>query len=465
MLREIRSLSFKKMHNYIQLDRHDFIKLLLLAGAFFCVIGSYSILRSLKTSIFLGLVGKEYQPISRLISLVIIFPCGILYSKLVDKLNRQQIFCLIIGIYAVLSLAFALLFAHPVIGVKNTITSPDRLLGWFFEIFMDMYSALVLTTFWGYANSISTPDFANKSYGLITAISRVGGIITPLIGLLFLHKLPLATHTSIPILVFISALLLLLAIYCAKKIIELIPDSYLQGYSAIHLQKTNDYQEHAEKPSMFEGIKLMVMQPYVMGIFGLVYSIEVISIIFDYQMQVLMSLETNNNISSMSSFMFIYTSSFQSLGLMFAFFGTSPMLKRFGTLACLLIMPIALMLLSVLAFFYPSLSSIFFIMIVVRALNYGFNYPVRETLYIPTVKDIQFKAKLWIDSFGKTFAKSSGSLFNQFLLYFSTNPYFILRVDSVYCIGITGIYFVISLLVGRKYQKTIYKNEVIGRRS
>ncbi|MBM3886969.1 hypothetical protein FJ364_03465 [Candidatus Dependentiae bacterium] len=463
--KERRSSFLKKACSYLQLDEHELTKLVLLAGAFFCIIGAYSILRSLKTSIFLGFVGKEYQPISRLISLVIIFPCGILYSKLVDKLKRQQIFGVVIGFYAILSFLFALSFAHPVIGVKNSITSPDRVIGWVFEIFMDMFSALVLTTFWGYANSIATPTFANKSYGLITAISRVGGIITPLLGLLFLHKLPLETHVSIPILVFIAACLLILAITCSKQITHL-PAAYLQGYSSQHADPPkHGIKNNVEKPGVFEGIKLMLTQPYVMGIFGLVYSMEVISIIFDYQMQVLMSIETNNHIGSMSSFMFIYTSYFQALGLLFALFGTSTLLSRFGTLACLLIMPIALLGLSILAFVSPSLNTIFFIMIVLRALNYGFNYPMRETLYIPTVKDIQFKAKLWIDSFGKTFSKSSGSLFNQFLLCFSSNPYFILRIDSIYCIGIACVYFVISLMIGKKYQKVIHNNEVIGRKA
>lgn len=460
---------YQAFKNYLQLDHYDILKLLLLAGAFFCIIGSYSILRSLKTSLFLGLVGKEYQPISRLISLFIIFPCGILYSKLVDKLKRQQIFYTVIGIYAALSFVFAVLFAHPEFGVKNTITSPDRVLGWAFEIFMDLYSALVLTTFWGYANSISTPLFANKSYGLITAISRVGGIVTPLLGLLFLHKLPIATHISIPILVFIAGIFLIFAVYCIKKIITALPEEYLHGYDTAHHKTTTIEPEvgakkSSSKPGVFEGIKLMLTQPYVMGIFGLVYSMEVIAIIFDYQMQVLMSIETNNNIGSMSSFMFIYTSSFQALGLLFALFGTSTLLKRFGTLNCLLIMPVAVLSLSVLTFMYPSLSTIFFVMIVLRALNYGFNYPVRETLYIPTVKDIQFKAKLWIDSFGKTFSKSSGSLFNQFLLCFSSNPYFILRVDSIYCVGVACVYGVISLLIGKKYQRTILNGEVIGRK-
>ncbi len=456
----------------LQLDRYDVCKLILLAGAYFFIVGSYSILRSLKTSLFLGFVGKEFQPISRIISLFVIFPCGFFYSLLVDKLKRQQIFYAVIGTYAVLSIVFTIFLAHPDFGVKNEVVSPYRILGWAFEVFMDLYSALVITTFWGYANSISTPDFANKGYGPLTAISRFGGISTPLLGLLFLHKLPLATHVSIPILTFLSGLFLLSAMWCIRKLVVVVPAAKLHGYEAAYKQEVASEKEEEKqhkkhpkadlKPSVFEGIRLMLTQPYVMGIFGLVYCFEFINVIFDYQMQVLMSIEMNNKIGAMSSFMFIYTSSFQTLGLVFALFGTSTLLKRVGTLYCLLIMPSALMGLSIILFVHPSLYTVFAVMIIMRALNYGFNYPIRETLYIPTVKDVQFKAKLWIDSFGKTLSKSSGSAFNHILLYFAANPLVIVRIDSMYCIAVSCFYAVISLLVGKKYQKTIRNNEVIG---
>ena len=94
-----------------------------------------------------------------------------------------------------------------------------------------------------------------------------------------------------------------------------------------------------------------------MGIFSVVYIYEAISVIIDYQMQVLMSIETNNAVGGMNSFMFIYTAAFQFLGLIFAFFGTAPLLKKIGVHWCILIMPIATIILMLAPFSAPSFYS------------------------------------------------------------------------------------------------------------
>ncbi len=44
-----------------------------------------------------------------------------------------------------------------------------------------------------------------------------------------------------------------------------------------------------------------------------------------------------------------------------------------------------------------------------KSINYAFSQPVKEALYIPTLKEIKFKSKSWIDAFGSKLAKGSGS--------------------------------------------------------
>jgi ATP/ADP translocase len=48
-------------------------------------------------------------------------------------------------------------------------------------------------------------------------------------------------------------------------------------------------------------------------------------------------------------------------------------------------------------------------------INYSFSKPLNEALYIPTTKDIKFKAKSWIDTFGTKISKSAGGLFTKFV--------------------------------------------------
>lgn len=449
---------YLNVKKYLQVDEYDITKLIYLGFAFFFIIGSYSILRSLKTSIFLEFVGREYIPVAKIIAVGLLFPVMFLYSRLIDSVRRYQVAMSMIVGYFILGIIFSLIFLHPVYGVKNTEASPNRLIGWVFEFFMDFYQALIVSSFWSFITSISTPDFANKTYGIIVSVSRVGGILSTGISILLLSFLPIPEWYSIPLLVFIASIFLLCAALCLYQIIKRVPKEYLHGYEAAYKASLQKKIEHTQKkPNALEGIRLMVKEPYVMGIFGLVCCFELINIIFDYKMEVLMSIETNNNVHAMSKFMLFYTGSFQALGCVLALIGTTTFLSFVGMRISLMVMPFATMLLGLLLYVHPTLSVVFVVMVIIRALQYGFNTPIREALYIPTIKDIQFKSKAWIDSFGRTIAKSSGSTVNLFM---GGGIQGIVGLSVI--LSISAIWFLVSFLVGRKYACTIKNNEVIG---
>lgn len=446
--------------NKLELDYHDTLKLVLSAITFFFVIGSYSILRSFKTSIFLAFVGASYEPYSKIISILVTIPTMLFYAKTIDKLKKHQAVYFFIGVYIVLTLLFAYLFAHPVYGIPNTVTSPSRFLGWAFEIFMDLFQALVVGTFWSFLTAISTPSFAGKSYGFIVAGSRVGGIVTTLLSWLILEKTTISATISISFLTALTAVFLMGALYCIYLIKKLVPAGHLHGYEAAYSVEQRDEKEHKET-GIFEGLRLVLTEPYVLGIFGLVFSFEIINIIFDYQMHVLMSIEANNQVGAMSSFMLLYTGTFQLLGLIFATFGTSTMIRRFGVRNCLLVMPAMSVIMALMPILYPKLLTLFIVMVVLRAINYGFNQPVREILFIPTVKDIKFKSKAWIESFGRTLSKTTGSTFNIFA---AQAPYMAIVLQSTLSIVVAAAWAIIAVMVGKKYISTVESNSVIGGR-
>ncbi len=454
MLKAIQSRLLYLQSILLQIDYSKRKRVALLAITFFFIIASYSILRPLKSSIFLGLVGKEYKPYSRLLTIILLIPCMLIHSKVVDHFKKHQTVYFFLSIYIVLTLIFAGLLAHPVYGLNNTAPSPFRIIGWAFDVFMDMYQALIVSTFWGFINYVSTPSFAKKSYGNIIAFSRIGGIISPAISFFIVNHLSLPCSTSIPLLISIAGFFLICAIFCVYLFSKFIPENHQTGYSTQQVTS-----KKREKPGILEGLKLMITQPYVLGIFALVYSFEIVNSVFDYQMHVLMSLENNNNIQDMSSFMFIYTATFQTLSLLFALFGTGKLLNRIGMRQCLAIMPLSVVILTVILVASPHLWTIFGIMVIMRGLNYGFNHPIREMLYIPTVPNIQFKSKAWIDSFGRTFSKTSGSVINIVTIM---HPYYCLLLQSSFTLIISSTWLFIALAVGKKHGETVEKGEVIG---
>ncbi|MCB9493458.1 MAG: hypothetical protein H6679_04260 [Epsilonproteobacteria bacterium] len=462
MLRSARYKVLSKTINYFQFNKNEAIKLICLGLSFFFVISSYSILRSLKTSVFLGLVGREYKPLAKIIAIFFTLPAILWYSKLIDKLKRYQVVCFFFAFYALLSVIFAYLFAHPVYGLRNAQTGYARMTGWAFELFMDLFQALVVSALWGFINSISTTKFATQSYGFIVAASRIGGISAPILSWFLLERTNLAGWYTISLLTLMTSVFLLLAAYFILKMIKKVPEQDLYGYCPME-EKTHANPKKlkkGQKPGAFEGLKFIIQQPYVMGIFGLVFCFEMINMIFDYQFDVHLALATNADIQLMSKVTMLYTATFQGLSFFFAFFSTSTLLKRLGLTTCLLITPAAIMILNGTLMLYPSLATIFVIMVIMRALNYGFNHPLREMLYIPTIKNIQFKSKAWIESFGRTFAKTSGSTINQMSI--GVSPIFATMLSTGVPFVLTLIWALVALLVSKTYLYTIKHKLLIG---
>lgn len=463
------------INSLFNIDYYERKKITFLGIIYFCIIASYSILRPLKTSVFAKLVGVTYQPYTKLLMILLIFPIMYLYALLIDRVKRDNIMHVIFIGYATACLLFAYFLFDPITGLPNVTTSPHRIVGWLFYIAMDLFSPIIMTTFWSYTNSINTPETARHGYSLITVASRVGGIISTEIAIRWLTNSSDETQT-IPLFIAICGILLFSGSIVTYFITKTIPASHLEGYKPEAVIEEKEAQSSKDEiPSIdvgffksiinnikqtFEGLRLLIVNPYVFGIFGVVYGFEIICSILDYQMQFLMIMENNNSIKASSLFMLRYTNMFQYLALFFAIFGTAPLMEKLGVRLCLTITPLITMIVMVALLFNNSLFLVTSIMVILRALNYGFNTPVREMLFIPTSHDIRYKAKAWIESAGRTFSKSSGALVN---ISSQRAAALAFTGSTLFSLAATGIWLMIALLVGTKYNQAVKNHKVIGR--
>jgi len=133
------------------------------------------------------------------------------------------------------------------------------------------------------------------------------------------------------------------------------------------------------------------------------------------------------------------------LALVFALIGTSFFIRRFGLTFCLVMFPttVACVVLYVMAF--PMLWALFIAMVAIKGLSYALNNPCKEIMYIPTSKDVKFKAKGWIDMFGGRSAKAAGSSVNALF----TNMTSLMFYGSIVSLGVIGIWVLVALYVGR----------------
>lgn len=449
-----------------EIEPQERMKLFFLSLLYFLVVGAYTITRDLKSSIFLGTVGKEYIPWVKVISMLMLVPAIFFYSRLVDRFRRYQLLIIYSVLFGVANLIFAYYIGHPQIGILNTDAHPSRLFGWFFYFFVEGYSPFVVGVFWALANSVNSPADAKRNYGYMVAGSKFGGMVSAALAWYIFNLSsqlvhPYLTHVvAHQVILVVSTLFLALVPVTAILFIKTVPGHLLHGYEAAYQQEKHQEKSVAQpKPSMFAGLEMFVKYPYVLGIFGMVFFYETVSTVLGYLR--LGAAETGaESISDVSKVLFEIAFKAHFVGFVISLIGTQALLSRLGTRVCLMLIPFSMGGILFYLIFETSPQGLRNAFVIFTALNYAFLAPVRESLYLPTVKEIKFKSKSWIDAFGSKFAKTAGSMFNVFAAKMGAS--FMLPVYSFFFAGVVFLWFGVAFLLGRRFEKAVVNNEVIG---
>jgi len=440
-------------------------KFFFLSVLFFLVIGSYTIIRDLKNSIFIGLVGKEYIPVCRLLVLFLLVPAILAYSKIVDKVRRYYLLALYSLVFAVGCLLIALFIGHPTIGITNTDQSPYRLFGWFVYFFGEGFSPFVLSIFWAFSNSISKPEGAKKHYGFMVSASKIGGMLTAgtAWALFSFASVPLfgrvSDVTKLRFILVLASLFLFAIPFVIKILIKLIPGRYLHGYEAVYKIEKKRGKEGKSETGIWAGLKMFFKYPYVLGIFAMIFFYEILNVILSY-LRLAVAQKQSGSIAGTSAFLFKWVFVMHLIGFAISLFGTSSLLRKLGTRTCVFLIPVVM---GFVVFCFVASNSAFIVMsafTLMKAVNYAFSAPVVESLYIPTLKEIKFKSKSWIDAFGSKLAKGTGSVFN--LVAGSVSSVLFLPLYSFFFAIIIGIWVIASFFLGRRFERAIRANEAIG---
>lgn len=452
-------VAYQESHSSEQND-HLRIKIFLLSIIFLFVIGAYTVIYDVKNSIFVSTVGKEYIPWAKMLSMFILIPAVLFYSFLVDKLRRYQLLCFYAILYGLFGLLCIYLIGHPVIGLPNTDSSPFRLFGWAFYFLVEGFSPFVVSVFWAFSNSVNSPQEAKQNYGTLVLGSKVGGMISA--GFAW-SLLRLRTHGGERLftdsvnhqllLGFFSFLVLLVPLFI-YIFIKKVPSGYLHGYEAVYKFETKKQETDAERPGLLGGLIMLFQRPYILGIFSMLFFYEILNTILSYQrLGVAQSVATS--VSDLSYELYKQMFYMHALGFFISLFGTRSLLKYFGEKICLMLVPIVSGILLFYFWVTYTPGSLLIVFLALKSVNYAFATPLRESLYIPTIKEVKFKSKSWIDAFGSKMARFTGSGFNVLTDLFGGMVYFPLFG------AIILLWFVAATLLGRRYEQAISRNEVI----
>lgn len=420
------------------LSKEELKKFSMLSLTFLFIIGTYWLMRPLKDALFMKIVGKLYIPYAKMASLVFIIPLILLYSKLVDLVAKHKLFYVICTFYAGMFLVISYFLAHPVIGLANTTPNKSRLLGWVIYLGIESFGSLLPALFWSFVASTTDSASAKRGYGLIIAGAQIGSITGPTIA-------TYAEYIGMPTLARIVA-----------AGIFIVPLLVLFFVSFVNPSAAVETKSEKKSTGMIEGLRLLFSKPYLLGILGVATLYEIIGTILDYQMKFAAD-EAYGSVEKVTQFLGMFGQSANILSLVFALVGTSFVIRRFGLTFCMVAFPITIGCVVLYVFFHPSLWALFGAMVAIKGLSYALNNPCKEIMYIPTSKDVKFKAKGWIDMFGGRSAKATGSGINAFF----TQMVDLMFYGSMISLGIVGVWILIAMYVGRTNEKLTKEGTII----
>eukprot|EP00316_Scyphosphaera_apsteinii_P004297 CAMPEP_0119310048 /NCGR_PEP_ID=MMETSP1333-20130426/17673_1 /TAXON_ID=418940 /ORGANISM="Scyphosphaera apsteinii, Strain RCC1455" /LENGTH=512 /DNA_ID=CAMNT_0007314165 /DNA_START=139 /DNA_END=1677 /DNA_ORIENTATION=- len=422
-------------------------------SALLCLlVGIYWLMRSLKDSVFATIVGLEYQPLAKMLSLIVVTILLLVYNKLVDHLTRSGLFYVVCWTYACVFLLIAACLSSTRIGLngpnnKPMAASPWRLIGWLHYFAIESYGSISVSLFWQFTNSHVSVGGAKAQYGIIVAGGQLGAIsgCALVLG---------AKRFGIEQLCAFGGLL--------TFTVPLLMNTY-RRHVLSHEQRPDlavvAVSERRVAPGLFEGLRLIMIHPFVLGIFSVSSLYKVIATIMDYQLQCLAKIE-HVSTAEFAAFMGLFGFVTNCVSLVFSLFGTSCVIRILGLRYTLMLYPATLGAVAGAVWLFPSPWRLFHMMVGIKGLSYALQSPSREILYVVTSDSIKLKAKSWIDIFGSHAAKAVGSVVNN---TFKNPLRHLITYGSLVAFVIAVLLMLLGSWLGRSFEHLSTSGIVIGR--
>lgn len=415
-------------------------------GCFFLV-GAQWPTKLLKEGMLVGEIGANWQPTLKFISIFICLPIVFFYGFLVSRLKRETVLYLIISTLISLGLGFYFLLSGIIPYPEEMIFFglPLNVKGFIvgsFYIYAELFMAITVAPFWSFVNDLTTPEEAKKGFGIAIFGAQLGGLITTLFGK-YLSYLP----NSNGLISAISTFMLIGFFISIWMLTHKIERKSLVGYSQKHLKTSETHK----KIPFFQGLDFIFTSPYVAGIMILNASQEILTAIINFGFLKTLGDHFSSK-AAVIQFEFDYGIMIQIIACIFSLTGTAFFQRRLGVRVCTMLYPILLTICLVATKFVPTIWVFTIALAIVKGLHYSLNKPVREILYIPTTKEVKYKAKAWIEMFGVRGFKLTGSFINGLSVL---NPLAGNGIAFLIAIGWIGA----AKYVGSRYHESVKNNE------
>ncbi len=342
---------------------------------------------------------KEIQSLFLIVFLVILIlvPC---YSYLVSKLSRVELVP-----YSYRFFSFFLILFSTLTYKENGFSIS---LAKTFFVWLSIFNLFVVSIFWSVLSDIFSSNEAKKYFGPISAGGSLGGLVSS--GLISLYGAVIPTY-----LYFIIAFILLeMALFSFRKFIK-----SKELTNRVNKDIANKTQaaskKQKNKPDILLAFKRVASSKYLAMICIFTITAKICGTFVYLQLIDFVKNEVPN-VTERTQMFATENLVVQIITLLFQFFLTAYILKKFSLKTALSILPVLLGLGFCLFTFEPSLLAAFCLQITSRVLSYGLNSPAGEVLFTVVDKDDVYKTKSLIDTAIKRGGDVLGSKFYSLAL-------------------------------------------------
>ena len=367
---------------------------LLMFAYFFLVITSFWILKPIKKSLFIRhydvtgfdllgwtMTAAQAELLAKVLNMVVAFLAVVVFTWLVRRFRRQQLTFIFSGFFLVSYALYSLIIHEP---AGATV--------WSFYLFGDLFSTLMVATFFAFLNDSVEPDGAKRLYGLI----GLGGVAGGVFGTTIVRTLIEAFSNAHWLWVAFGLGLLIIAVaYAAGQLVDDRPRP---------APASSEPAKQVRGNPALEGAQLVFRSRYLLAIVAIVGIYEIVSTILDFQFTSTIAHYLDGpEIGKQFSTVFAITN---VVALIVQLFLTSFVMTRLGVGVALLVLPAVILGGSLGFLIFPILWMGSLLNTADNGFSYSINQSAKESLYVPTTEEEKYKAKAFIDMFVQRFAKA-----------------------------------------------------------
>jgi len=368
---------------------------------FFLVITSFWILKPLKKTLFIGhyvesgmdafgrhFAASEAELFAKVANMVVAGVAAAVFSILAQRLRRQQLTYVFTTAFVLAYGLFAWVLIQPgAIGV------------WSFYLFGDLFSTLMVATFFSFLNDSVSPDAAKRLYGMVGFGGVAGGVFGATAVRVWIDDLSLQVWLAIA--AGIGLLILLVARVASQALPRVSPMRRREGASP------EAAPARTGAGAAIAGVKLVAGSSYLLSLVAIVGLYELVSTVLDFQFTSAIVAFSDGDEARSRNFATVYAMT-NWLSMFVQLLLTSLVMRRLGLVVALLVLPGAMALASAGFLLLPSLVFGGLLSISDNGFSYSINQSSKEALYVPTTAEEKYQAKAFIDMFVQRFAKAIG---------------------------------------------------------